>query len=182
MCEGYETKKTDGTEWKGMKPCTSASTRLFLLLRLLRSLRNLTGGLVSLDDRLDDTDSNSLPHITNGETTKGRVLVVRLNTHRLRRNQLGNASITSLDELRRRLNGLTSSAIDLLDEFRELAGDVGGVAIKDGGVSGTNLTRVVEDNDLCVEGLGLLGRVVLRVGRNVSTANFLDRDVPLRAI
>jgi hypothetical protein len=32
--------------------------------------------LLGLLDGLDDTDSNGLPHITDGETTKRRVLVV----------------------------------------------------------------------------------------------------------
>ena len=44
-------------------------------------------------------------------------------------------------------------------------------------VAGTDLTRVVEHDDLSVEGLGALGRVVLGVASNVATANFLDRDV-----
>ena len=43
----------------------------------------LSSRLVGLLDGLDDTDGNSLPHVAHGETTKGWVLVVALNTHGL---------------------------------------------------------------------------------------------------
>ena len=55
---------------------------------------------------------------------------------------------------------------------------MGGVAVKNGGVAGTDLTGVVEDDDLGVEGRSLLGGVVLGVGRDVATADILDGDVP----
>jgi hypothetical protein len=54
---------------------------------------------------------------------------------------------------------------------------VGSVAIKNWSVSSTNLTRVVEDNDLGVERAGSLGGVVLGVTADVSTTNLLDGDV-----
>lgn len=54
---------------------------------------------------------------------------------------------------------------------------MGGVAVEDWGVTGTDLTRVVEDDDLGVEGLGTLGGVVLGVTGNVTTTDLLDRDV-----
>ena len=139
--------------------------------------RTLSGGLVGLVDGLDDTDGNSLPHITDGETTKRGVLVVRLNAHRLAGNELDDGSITRLDKLGGSLNGFTSSAIDLLKELGELAGNVGSVAIEDGCVTSTDLTGVVEDDDLSVERGGLLGGVVLRVGADVSTTDILDGDV-----
>jgi hypothetical protein len=46
------------------------------------NLRKLTlaSSLLSLLDGLDDTDGNSLPHVTNGETTKRRVFIVGFNT------------------------------------------------------------------------------------------------------
>ena len=107
--------------------------------------------LVSLVNRLDDTDGDRLPHVTDGETTKRRVLVVSFNAHRLRGDELDNAGIARLDELRRRFQRFTCPAINLLDELRELAGNVGGVAIEDGRVTGADLTWVVEDDDLSVE-------------------------------
>ena len=36
--------------------------------------------LFGLVDGFDDADSNGLPHVTDGETTERRVLVVGLNT------------------------------------------------------------------------------------------------------
>ena len=134
--------------------------------------------LLGLVDGLDDTDSDSLPHVTDGETTKRRVLVVSLNAHRLRGDELDNAGIARLDELGVRLDRLTRPAVDLLDELSELASNVRGVAIEHGGVASTNLTRVVEDDDLSVERRSLLGGVVLGVGGDVATADILDGDVP----
>ena len=40
----------------------------------------LASSLVSLVDRFDDTDSDGLPHVTDGESTKWRVLIIRFNT------------------------------------------------------------------------------------------------------
>lgn len=54
-----------------------------------------------------------------------------------------------------------------------------GVAIQDGCVTGADLTRVVEDNDLGIERSSLFGRVVLRVGGNVTTTDILDGNVPI---
>ena len=133
--------------------------------------------LLSLIDGLDDTDGNGLPHITDGETTERRVLVVGLNTHGFARDELGNASITRLDELGRLLKNLSASPINLLNQLGELAGNVSSVTIQDGGITRTNLTGVVEDDDLGVEGSGFLGRIVLGVRGDVSTADILDRDV-----
>jgi len=99
--------------------------------------------------------------------------------HGLAGNEFDDGSITRFDKLGGGFNRFTRSTIDLLDELRELAGDVGSVAIEDGSVTSTDLTGVVEDNDLSVEGTGLLGGVVLGVGGNVSTTDILDRHVPI---
>ena len=140
--------------------------------------RTLSSRLVGLVNGLDDTDGNGLPHITDGETTKWWVFVIGLDAHWLAWDKLGNAGITGLDELGVRLEGLASSTIDLLDKLSELASNVGSVAIEDGSVASTDLTGVVEDDDLGVEGSGLLGGVVLGVGGDVATADILDGDVP----
>lgn len=142
------------------------------------SVRTLATALVGLLHRFDNTDSDRLPHITNGEATKWRIFSERLNTHRLRGDELDDGGITRLDKLGRRLNRFTRSTINLLQELRELARNVRSVAIEHGCVASANLTGVVEDNDLGIERASLLGGVVLRVGGDVTTANFLDRDVP----
>jgi hypothetical protein len=153
-----------------------AEVRLFLgsLSGRLSDLAGTTSGLLN---GLDDTDGDGLTHVTDGETTQGRVVGESLNAHGLGRNHLDDGSVTRLDELGRSLNGLTSTSVNLLQELGELAGNVGGVAVKDGGVTGTDLTRVVKDDDLGVEGSGTLRGVVLGVTSNVTTADFLDGDV-----
>ncbi len=118
-----------------------------------------------------------MTHVTDGETTERRVVGEGLNTHRLAGNHLDDGSITGLDELGVVLNGLSGTTIDLLEELGELAGNVGGVAIQDRSVASTNLTRVVKNDDLGVEGVGTLGWVVLGVTADVSTTNLLDGDV-----
>jgi len=166
-----------GEKREGTTEKTVSIQSLLLLRSLLSGLGNLAALAVGLLDTLDDTDGDGLPHVTDGEATKRRILAVGLDAHRLARDELDNAGITRFDELGRRLHDLTRSTIDLLNELGELAGNVCGVAIEHWGVAGTNLTRVVEDNDLGVEGSGLLGGVVLRVGSDVATADILDRHV-----
>jgi hypothetical protein len=149
--------------------------RLFLG-SLLGGLGDLAS-LVGLDDGLDDTDGNGLTHVTDSETTERRVVSESLNAHGLGGNHLDDGSVTRLDELGGVLNRLAGTAVDLLKQLRELAGNVGSVAIEDWCVTGTDLTRVVEDDDLGVEGLGTLGGVVLGVTGNVTTTDLLDGDV-----
>lgn len=137
----------------------------------------LSARLVSLVDRLDDTNSNSLSHVTDGKATQRWVFVVGLDTHRLRGNKFDNASITRLDKLGRCLEGLSTPTVDLLNQLGELASNVGGVAVKHWSVASTDLTRVVEDDDLSIEGSSFLGGVVLGVRSNIATTDILDRNV-----
>jgi hypothetical protein len=76
------------------------------------------------------------------------------------------------------LNSFACSAIDLLEKLREFTGNVGCMAIKDRSITGTNLTRVVEDDDLSIEGCSLPGRVILGVRSNVAAADVLNGHVP----
>lgn len=149
--------------------------RLFLG-SLLGGLGDLAS-LVDLGDGLDDTDGNGLTHVTDGETTERRVVSEGLNAHGLGGNHLDDGGVTGLDELGGVLNRLSGTAVDLLEELGELARNVGSVAVEDWCVTGTDLTRVVEDDDLGVEGLGTLGGVVLGVTSNVTTTDLLDGDV-----
>jgi hypothetical protein len=156
----------------------AAQTRTCLFLGSLGSrLGDLTGTTSGLLNGLDDTDSDGLTHVTDGETTKGRVVGESLNTHGLGGNHLDNGGVTGLDELGAVLNRLTGTAVNLLKELLELASNVGSVAVQDGCVTGTDLARVVEDDDLGVEGSGTHGGVVLGVTSNVTTADILDGDV-----
>jgi hypothetical protein len=98
--------------------------------------------------------------------------------HRLAWDKLDDASITRFDKFGRGFERLPTPTIDLLDELGEFAGNMGGVTIKDGCVTSADLTRMVENDDLSIEGSSLLRRVVLRVGSDVTTTNIFDRDVP----
>ena len=54
---------------------------------------------------------------------------------------------------------------------------MGSVAIEDWRVAVSDFTRVVHDDDLSGEVLGLLGGVVLGVGGDVSSSDVLDGNV-----
>ena len=118
-----------------------------------------------------------LSHVADGETSQRWVVGESLHTHGLGGNHLHDGRITRLDELGRIFDRLAGTAIDLLNQLGELAGNVGSVAIQHWGVTGTDLARVVEDNDLSIEGFGTLRGVVLGVTSNVTTADFLDGHV-----
>lgn len=118
-----------------------------------------------------------MTHVTDGETTQGRVVSESLHAHGLGGNHLDDGGITGLDELGRVLNRLTSSSVDLLKKLGELAGDVGSMAIEDGSVTSTDLTRVVENDDLGGEVIAASRGVVLGVTGDVSSSDFLDGDV-----
>jgi len=150
---------------------------LLLLLGLLGGLGDLTGLTIGLLNGLDDTDSDGLTHVTDGESTERWVLLVRLDTHWLGWDHLDDGSVTTLDELGGSLHNLTRSPVDLLDEFSELACDMSGVAIEDWCVTSTDLTWVVKNDDLSVERSSFLGWVVLGVGANVSTTDIFDGNV-----
>lgn len=141
------------------------------------ALGNLSGRAIHLLNLLDDTDSNGLTHITDGEATKGCVLSEFLHAKGLLRNHLNEGGVTALDELGSLLHGLVGTTINLSLKLTELAGNVGSVAIDDGGVTGADLTRVVQDDDLSNEGTGLLGGIILGVRGDEATADILHRDV-----
>lgn len=149
---------------------------LFLRTSLDSGLGDLAS-LVGLLNALDDTDSDGLSHITDGETSKRWVVSESLNAHGLGWNHLDDGGITGLDELGSVLNGFTGTTVNLLEDLRELASNVGSVAVQNWSVTSTDLTRVVKDDDLGVEGLSTLGGVVLGVTADVTTADFLDGDV-----
>ena len=86
-------------------------------------------------NHLDDTDSNGLPHVPDGEPSKGRELGERLDAHGLAWEQLDNGSISGLDELGGVLGGLASTPVNLLHDLGELASNVSGVAVEHWGVA-----------------------------------------------
>ena len=51
------------------------------------------------------------------------------------------------------------------------------MTIQDRSIAGTDLTGVVEDNDLSVEGVGTLRGIILGIAADVSTTDLLDGHV-----
>merc|ERR1719334_2970580 len=156
---------------------SSSTTRLLLLAGLFGGLGDLARASLLLGDGLDDTDGDRLPHVTDGEATERRVVGESLDRHGLGGSHLHNGGIAVLDALGESFQLLAGTTIALLEDLLEFAGDVSGVAIHDGRISVLDLTRVVKDDDLSVEVLALLGWVVLGVGGDVATTDFLDGDV-----
>jgi len=108
---------------------SSCSRPLLLRTGLDSGLGDLATGLVSLDNGLDDTNSDSLAHVTDSEAAERRVIGESLNTHWLGWHHLDDGSIARLDELGVVLDGLSGTAVDLLEDLGELACDVGGMAV-----------------------------------------------------
>jgi len=150
---------------------------------LLLGSTSLLGGFgdfstsFGLVDGLDDTDSDGLTHVADGETSKRSVIGKGFNAHGLGRDQFNDTGISRLEELGVVFDLLSGTAVNLLLEFGELAGDVGGVTIEDWSVSGGDLSGVVHDDNLGGEGLGFLGGVVLGVRADGSTTDVLDGNV-----
>merc|ERR1719325_377362 len=132
-------------------PATAAIGSL-LLVGLLGGLGGLAGDLLG-GCGLDDTDSNSLPHVPDGEPSEGRVVGEGLHAHGLAGEQLHDGSVSGLDELGRVLSGLAGTPVNLLKDLGELAGNVGGEVGNPG------------------------GGLVLGVGGDVASLDVLDRHV-----
>jgi len=148
-----------------------------LLAGLLGGLGDLAGGGFLLGDGLDDADGHGLTHVTDGEATERRVLGESLHAHGLGGRHFHDGSITVLHGFGESFQLLARATIAFLQDLLELAGDVSGVAIHDRCVSVLDFSRVVEDDDLSIEVLALLGGVVLGVGGDVATTDLLDGDV-----
>ena len=129
---------------------------------------SLSGGL------FDDTDSDGLLHITNGEATEWWVLGELLDDHGLLWDELNHSGISGLDTGGILLGFLTSTLVDLGSDLGELASDVAGVAVKNWRVSISDLTGVVHDDYLGDKHLSVHGWIVLRVSGHVSSLDVLD--------
>jgi len=140
-------------------------------------LGDLAGGGVLLGDGLDDADGNRLPHVTDSEAAERRVGGEWFHGHGFGRSHLDDGGITVLDGLGEGLQLFAGTTIASLEDFLKFASNVGGVAIHDGCVTVLDRSGVVEDDDLRVEVLALLGWVVLGVRGDVATTDFLDGDV-----
>ena len=118
-----------------------------LLVGLLGGLGSLASHLLG-SGCLDDTDGDGLPHVPDGEPSKGRELSEGLDTHGLAWDQLDDGGVTRLDELGSVLGGLSSTPVNLLQDLGELAGNVRGVAIKHRRVAVGHLRKKGDDTRL----------------------------------
>merc|ERR1712062_316087 len=155
---------------------TTAAIGSLLLVGLLGSLGGLAGDLLG-GGGLDDTDSNSLPHVPDGEPSKGRVVGEGLHAHGLAGEQLHDGSVSRLDEIGRVLSGLAGTPVNLLKDLGELASNVGGVAVEHWRVAVGHLAGVVQHDDLGGEVGNAGGGLVLGVGGDVASLDVLDRHV-----
>ena len=158
------------------KSFAPAAIGSLLLVGLLRGLGSLAAHLLG-GGCLDDTDGNGLPHVPDGEPSKGRELSEGLDAHGLAGEQLHNGGVARLDELGSILGGLSGTPVHLLQDLGELAGNVGGVAIKHRRVAVGHLSRVVQHDHLGGEVRDTAGGLVLGVGGDVTPLDVLDGDV-----
>lgn len=83
--------------------------------------------------------------------TQGWVLGEALHTHGLARDHLHDGSVPGFQRFRVVLQLLARAPVDLLLQLGKLAGNVSSVAVNYRGISGADLTRVVQDDHLkCV--------------------------------
>lgn len=71
----------------------------------------------------------------------------------------------------------TSSSINFLGNFFEFNGNVGGVAIQDGGISVLDLTRVVKNDNLSKETKSFSRGILFSVRGNISSFNFFNGNI-----
>ena len=116
-------------------------------------------------------------NLPDGKTSKGWIVSEGLYTHRLGGYHLDDSSVARLDELGGVFNRFTGTTVNLFQELGELAGNVGGVAIKHWCVTSTDLARVVKNNDLGIERFRTLRRVILGITSNIATTDFLYGNV-----
>ncbi|KAK5823830.1 hypothetical protein PVK06_018593 [Gossypium arboreum] len=118
------------------------------------------------------TPTASLTHVPDSISSKGWVLRESLHNHRLGGNHLYHPCITILQELALLLEFLSRSPVDHGQQFRKFHSNVGGMAVKDWGISVSNLPWVVHDDDLRGEAGSLLCRIILTVQRESKSSDF----------
>lgn len=139
------------------------------------NLFTISSFLVSLlGGALDDSDGNGLFHISDGESSEGRIFSETLAAEGLAGLHNDKGRVSVLDEFGFLLGGFTSSSVNLGLDFVELASNVGSVAVQNWSVSVLDLSWVVHDDDLSEESLDFSWGIVLGVSSNVSSLDVLD--------
>jgi len=89
---------------------------------------------------------------------------------------LDHSALVLLNELRVLFKSLSGSSVHLLHDLGELGGDVGSVAIQNWGVSVTDLTWVVKNDNLSFEVVATLSWLVLGIRADESSFDILNGD------
>ena len=121
----------------------------------------------------DDSDSDSLLQISDGESAKWWEFRDKVDNHWLRWGKFDGGSITGLYEFWEFFSHIPCVPVYLGLDLGKFTGNMGSVAIEDWSVSIPYLTGMVHDDYKAPEPLDILGnvRVVLPVGNNVSSLN-----------
>merc|ERR1719328_29697 len=149
------------------------SILLFLLLGLLGSLGGCSRNFL-WSHSLDDTDSDSLSHVTYSETSKRGEVREGFDAHGLAWDQFNNTGISGFDEFGVGFGRFTSTTIDLFLDLVKFASNMSSVAIQHWRIFVANLTGVVENNNLGCEVSTSNSWLVLGVRGNVSSLDILD--------
>lgn len=126
---------------------------------------------------LNNTHGDGLAHVADREAAQRRKLLESLDAHWLGRLQHHNGGVAALDALRVLFGGLAGAAVALLLDLRELAGDMGGVAVEHRRVAVADLSRVIQHDHLGGEVGGAAGRLILGVAGHVTAPQLLHGDV-----
>ena len=115
-------------------------------------------------------------HVSDGESSEWWELCESFDNHWLGWDHLNNGGVLGLDGFWEFFGGLTGSLVHLGEDFSELAGNMGGMAIEDWGISVHDLTWMVHDDNLSVERLGILSWLSLGVGGDVTSLDVSDGE------
>jgi hypothetical protein len=116
-------------------------------------------------------------HVSDGESSERGILLERFNTHGFGGSHDGEARVSRFNEFGVSFKFFTGSSINFLSDFFEFNGNVGGVAIQDGGISVLDLTGVVKNDNLSEESNSGSGRIFFGVRGNISSFNFFDGNI-----
>ena len=122
-----------------------------------------------LFDDFDYTDSNSLFHISYGESTEWGIFRENFNTHWFLWNKFDHGSITRFNEFWFLFNNFTCSSIVLWLNFGEFASNMSSVAIQYWAITVLDLSWVIDDNNLGGETITFTGWVILGIRAYISS-------------
>jgi hypothetical protein len=116
-------------------------------------------------------------HVSDGKSSEGRIFRENFNAHGFSGNHINQTGLTSLDEFWEFFNNFTSSSVNGRKDFFEFDGNVACVAVQDRAITTLDLTRVIEDNDLCCEIGNFRCWIIFSIRAYISSSDILNRYV-----